>query len=343
MLCLMLLALFEYAGRISWRLNGEDLPLFPLGEIASWFLVNPLLYPQLHQPIRAHFEQFLPGKFYGLTSGIVLATESAAAKRIHQSGEENEELLLADRLRTRLRHLGRQATLPTAEALATAYSELSELPTLQPPILAPERYTVQKYWFGTAITAEHIRKAGLSLEVVPPPQEVLLLDSIAAYRGGDYRTAILYAAMSAEVVFGSVIDEAYGQIVASGNDARFRTIVLPQAGGKLVKKDPVYEKLRGRSDFDVLIHELSLYILGRSLLTEDEVLYQSAKRLYRTRNRLAHLGGLPDSDASLLYALDSKGALAAIETAVSLFKWLRLPADFASPEVAFGLAKDLGS
>jgi hypothetical protein len=118
--------------------------------------------------------------------------------------------------------------------------------------------------------------------------------------------------MSAEVAFGSVIDEAYEQIIVSGNDARFRTILLQQAGGKSVMKDPIYEKLRGRSDFNVLIHELPLYILGRSLLKEDELLYQSAKRLYLTRNKLAHLGGLPENEASPLYAIDSKGALAGV-------------------------------
>jgi hypothetical protein len=149
--------------------------------------------------------------------------------------------------------------------------------------------------------------------------------------------------MSAEVAFGAVIDEAYEQIIASGNDARFRMIVLPQADGKSVQKDPIYEKLRGRSDFNVLIHELALYILGRSLLMEDEGLYQRAKRLYLTRNKLAHLGELPENDASPLYTLDSKGASAALATTVSLFEWLRQPGDFPLPEVTFALAKDLGS
>lgn len=343
MLVQMLLAFLEYAGRISWRLNGDDPPLFPLGATGSWFLLNPLLYCDLPQPISNHFEQFSPERYYGLTSGIVLATDDDAAIKTHKSGKPGEDMLVAERLRIRLRHLGRQATIPTSDALARWYFEVDKLPILQPSILAPDGYAVQKYWFATAITAEHIRAAGLSLEAVPPAHEVLILDAIAAYRGGDYRAAVLYAAMSAEVAFGAVIDEAYEQIIASGNDARFRMIVLPQADGKSVQKDPIYEKLRGRSDFNVLIHELALYILGRSLLMEDEGLYQRAKRLYLTRNKLAHLGELPENDASPLYTLDSKGASAALATTVSLFEWLRQPGDFPLPEVTFALAKDLGS
>jgi hypothetical protein len=219
---------------------------------------------------------------------------------------------------------------------------MDELPTRQPAVLAPEGYTVQKYWFATAITAEHIRAAAaFDPDFIPPTYEGLLLDGIAAHRGGDYRHAVLYAAMSAEVAFGSVIDEAYERIIAARNDGRFRVIALSQAGGKSVYKDPIYEKLRGRSDFNVLIHELSLYVLGRSLLTEDQGLYQSAKRLYLTRNKLAHLGDLPEGDANQLYALDAKGALAAIATTVSLLAWLGEPADFPLPEISFAFAKDL--
>jgi hypothetical protein len=337
----MLLAWFEYAGRISWKLNEDDPPLFPLGTTTAWSLLNPLLYSRLHQPISNHFEHFAPHRYYGLTSGIVLATDNDAAIEAHKSGRPGEDLLIAESLRTRLRHLARQATIPTSEPLVHGYFEMDKLPTFQAGILAPEGYTVQRYWFATAITAEHLRAAALSLEAVSPTHELLLLDAIAAHRGSDYRKAVLYAAMSAEVVFGTVIDEAYQQIVASGNDPRFRIIVLPLAGGKSIQKDPIYEKLRARSDFNALIHELALYILGRSLLMEDQGLYQSAKRLYHTRNKLAHIGELPEDDANPLYTLDSKGALAAIATSVLLLKWLGQPADFPLPEIAFVSGKNL--
>jgi hypothetical protein len=338
----MLLAWLEYAGRISWRLDRDDPPLIELSKTSPWFLLNPLLYCALPQPTSDHFEQFSPGRYYGLTTGIVLVTDNEDIIRAHRSRTQIDDLLVAERLLTALRHLARQATIPTSEALVRSYFEMDELPTCQPAVLAPERYTVQKYWFVTATTVGHLRAAAaLGLDFVPSTYEVLLLDSIAAHRGGDYRKAVLYAAMSAEIAFGSVIDEEYERIIASRSDVRFRVIAMPQAGGKSVQKDPIYERLRGRSDFNALIHELSLYVLGRSLLAEDERLYQNAKRLYLTRNKLAHLGELPEGDVSQLYPLDAKGALGAIATTVSLFAWLGEPADFPLPETAFVVARDL--
>jgi hypothetical protein len=57
----------------------------------------------------------------------------------------------------------------------------------------------------------------------------------------------------------------------------------------------------------------------------------------------SRLGELPEGDASQLYALDPKGALAAIATTISLFAWLGEPADFPLPETAFAFAKDIAS
>lgn len=342
MLLLMLLALFEYAGQISWRIDRNDPPLFPLSNGSHWLLLNPLLYGSLPHPTRNHFEPFAPGKYYGQTSEIVFATENDEVIKAYKSKGPGDDVLLAERLRARLRHLTRQATIPASEALAFSYFEMDRVPASPPLGLAAEGYTVQKYWFVTAVTSEHLRAAAsLPLDFIPPTHEVLLLDAIGAHRAGDHRKAVLYAAMSAEVAFGSVIDREYKRVIASHTDTRFRIITLIQAGGKSIHKDPIYERLRGRSDFNVLMHELSLYVLGRSLLTENEVLYQSAKRLYLTRNKLAHLGELPEIDVNQLYTLDHEGALGALATTISLFAWLGERADFPLPEVAFAVAKEI--
>lgn len=110
---------------------------------------------------------------------------------------------------------------------------------------------------------------------------------------------------------------------------------LAQAGGIFVRKDPIYERLRHRSDFNVLLHELSLYVLGRSLLAEDQALYANAKRLYSTRNQLVHSGGLLEDETNPPLQLDATGAMTALKTAAALFSWLGLRHDFPLPEGAF--------
>jgi hypothetical protein len=153
------------------------------------------------------------------------------------------------------------------------------------------RADFRKYILQTAITSERIRTAAaLGSDFSPPTHEVLFLYSIVAYRENDYRKAILYTAISTEVAFGSVIEEAYERILAGHADERFRVVELRQADGT-VRKDQVYERLqsRARSDFSVFLHELSLYVLRRSLLAENQVLYTDAKRLYSTRNQIGPL------------------------------------------------------
>lgn len=330
----MHLAFFSLAGQIAWKLSPQDPPLFALPSLADWSLVNPLLYPQLpilHAPTEpaTHVSD---GEHLWFTSEIVLAS---AAK----SAENDRDGLrrFVGELLVRLRHVSGQATMPGPDSLmGWGFDEVDELP-------APAfntwsgKFRFQNYIVTTAISAERIRAAAaLGPDFSPPTHEVLLLDAIVAYRDKDYRKAILYTAISIEVAFGSVIEDAYNRILASQADDRFRVVELPQSNGT-VRKDPVYERLqnRSRSDFSVFLHELSLYVLRRSLLVENQALYADAKRLYSTRNQLVHSGGLAETESVPPYPLDERGAMAALRTAVALFSWLGIRNDFPSPEVQF--------
>lgn len=252
---------------------------------------------------------------------------------------ENLVPIVGDLL-VRLRHASGQATLPRPESLITGgETHIDELPSLPadsswPEGLSPSRF--QKYLWSTAITAERIATAiALGPKFIPPTHEALFLDAVVAFRGNDYRRAVLYATISTEVAFGTVIDETYDQVLAGQDNERFRVIALVQAGGVTVRKDPIYEKLRHCSDFNVLLHELSLYVLRRSLLAEDQALYADAKRLYSTRNQLVHSGGLVENETNPPLQLDARGAMTALKTAAALFSWLGLRDNFPLPDVGF--------
>jgi hypothetical protein len=336
----MLLAFFNFADRIVWRLSDGDPALFPLpGTGGEWSLVNPLLYPKLPVPSN-ELNSILhvgPGKYFWVNSEIVFAAaENRSDKPVIQKFEDLIPVI--SELLARLRHVSGQATLPRGDSfVAGGNIEILELPSLvaekSPP--APPFY-VQKYLWVSAVTAERIgAAAAIGPKFIPHTHEVLFLDAIAAHRSNDHRRAILYAAISAEVALGNVIDEAYNQMLAAQNDERFRAIELPQAAGTTVRKDPVYEKLRNRADFNVLLHELSLYVLRRSLLADDQRLYAEAKSLYSTRNQVVHSGGLAEGDSNPPYPLDARGAMAALKTAVGLFSWLGIRDDFPLPDGGF--------
>jgi hypothetical protein len=85
----------------------------------------------------------------------------------------------------------------------------------------------------------------------------------------------------------------------------------------------------------VLLHELSLYVLRRAVLADDQALYADAKRLYSTRNQLVHSGGLVENETNPPLRLDAEGATTALKTAGALFAWLGLRDDFPLPDGEF--------
>jgi hypothetical protein len=340
----MQLVFFSFAERITWRLCDDAPILFVLPDTSDWSLVNPLLYPQLPVP---SFERnpIIPvavGKYFWVNSEIVFSSNGEQMienREPDKSKFENPVAIVGDLL-VRLRHSSGQATLPRPESLlGVGEINIDELPSLSadsswPEGLSPSRF--QEYLWSTAITAERIAAAtALGPEFIPPTHEALFLDAVVAFRGHDYRRTILYATISTEVAFGTVIDETYEQVLAVQDDERFRVIALVQAGGVAVRKDPIYERLRHRSDFNVLLHELSLYVLRRSLLAEDQALYVDAKRLYSTRNQLVHSGGLAENETNPPLRLDAGGAMTALKTAAALFSWLGLRDDFPLPDGRF--------
>jgi hypothetical protein len=334
------LVFFNFADRITWRLCGDGPTLFPLSGTLDWSLVNPLLYPQLPIPSFEH-NPAIPvaaGKYFWVNSEIVFSSNGTQGEP-DRPKFENLVPIVGDLL-VRLRHVSGQATLPRPESLVggggTNIDELPSLPADSSPPKGLSPSSFQKYLWSTAITAERIAAATtLGPKFVPPTHEALFLDAIVAFRGKDYRRAILYATISTEVAFGTVVDETYDRVLAGQDDERFRVIALAQAGGVTLRKDPIYERLRHRSDFNVLLHELSLYVLRRSLLAEDQALYAEAKRLYSTRNQLVHSGGLVESETNPPLPLDARGAMTALKTAVALFAWLRLRDDFPLPDIEF--------
>ena len=226
------------------------------------------------------------------------------------------------------------------------YGELSLIPALRPPATDPHtdglQFQVNGYLFEVSVTAKHLRDSlALGSAFVPPPHETLLLDAVTAYRSREYQVAVLYAAMSMEVALGSVIDCEYRRTLSNPSDNRYRIIVLEQAGGVKILKDPIYERLRNGDRFDTRLHELALYVLHRSLLKDDENLYRRAKVLYATRNKIAHTGVVQEPGKDDLLSADEGGAWEALSVSASLFSWLKLPKTVVLPRLDFVSPSDL--
>jgi hypothetical protein len=327
---------FEGGIGIHWRLSGTGPASFALRG-TDWELLNPLLYLQTSPGPAAPFTELDSGQFSGETNEIVFLHRS---KTNDEFSKSDESLLmdLGPRMLTKLRHVSGQARAPQGKHLATIMrGEIQALPSFTPvpmPQYGPK--SVSKYWFGVAVTDDHIETlAQQAEEYQPEVYDALLLDAIAAHMTSDFRSSVLYAAMAMEVACGAVMDLQYAKIIAGCHDHRYRTVRVPIAGGQVVVKDPIFERLREGTNFSIRLHELPLYTMGKSLLVEDQPLYMQARNLYTTRNKLVHSGVVEDSGSTDLCPLDQQGSFKALETVKKVLIWLNVDSGISLPVIEF--------
>jgi len=187
---------FEGGIGIHWRLKGTGPSTFAVRG-TEWELLNPLLYHQTSPGPSAPFTELDSGQFTGGTGEIVFLHRGKNGDGFSKS-EESQVMELGLRSLTRLRHVSGQAKAPQGKHLATIMvEEIQTLPTFVPaPMPRFRRKTVSIYWFGVAVTDDHIRIAAQQPETFQPEvYDTLFLDAIAAHIASDFRSSVLYAAM----------------------------------------------------------------------------------------------------------------------------------------------------
>jgi hypothetical protein len=350
----MLLFAVSLVDNIFWKIRRNDPVKQHLPSLPGCFFINPLLYPQLE--LRTAGLRMKP---LGIaddvvilqTDGIVLGTnlEQIDATLIPFAFEPLDffgdappdpsftaVIAYVERLTSVLRQISRQVDIPKGLA-AIERTERAELPEVDFPHAAVRGgCALQKYLCDTAITREHLLAADAEIvNKTIPVHEIMLLDAIHALKEHDYRRAILYAAISIEIVAATKLSDVYKTIVTKAEAASaLRIISRVQARGELTVKDPVYEFLFEKSRLSERLHEVPLYLIGRSLLEEDETLYQGACRLYRTRNKIAHSGEPPLGDQGC-FEINEKDAYTSVECAVQVMCWFGEEAEFPLPKSGF--------
>jgi hypothetical protein len=174
----------------------------------------------------------------------------------------------------------------------------------------------------------------------------VLLDGIAAHQESDYLKAILYSAIACESVAAQQIDRAYDDLRKAPTKSTTHRFVKCKTPDGDVDKDPVFERLRSteKGAFLSSLHELPLYLWSRSIQGEKPQLYRTAHALYKTRNKVAHLGGLTEESDKTL-PITREGSKQAIDCAVQIFDWFNVNASHLAPwndmrRVFMGIAND---
>ncbi len=178
-----------------------------------------------------------------------------------------------------------------------------------------------------AVTRAHIEDAcACDSEFRAPIFDTLFLDAIAAHAAHDYRKSILDSAIAVESATATLLDEEYETKIRPSDATHWRTIRcrLPE---RRRPKDPIWELLKKREDANSLLHEGALYILGRSLLIENENLFQLVQRLRATRNKMSTIESHRNFQAISIYNRRIWiGGRARLVSAV--FAWLGVRQDY---------------
>ncbi len=308
----MRVAILVLSGKLEWLISRDDPATIESGD--GWGVINPFVPEYIVDPQHTIIP-FEPDHTILKTSYICLAVPEKTT---------SEEII--NFYPSFLQHLRVNTRQPEAPIDLMAI-DIKDIDAISSPKFThahiDQRFRWLKNTVGTAASIQTVAMA-LGMRNAPPPPvyAILILDAIAASHT-DPRQTILYCAFAIEILAASTIEDAFKVILDSNStDNRFRVIETASPPGGTSPSDPVFRQLMeaARRQYRVYLHQLPLYVMGRSLLLDDEILYQQALSLQQTRNAIAHHGE-PDETKNNLLGLDREGASDALTIARGVFKW----------------------
>lgn len=344
-----------FGSPIEWALSPEDATqTYDIPACPGVSLVSPLLFRQIQQLMDAKLQHdddgldsgYVGGLYLVKTHGIALALNADAVQRHkpkdvgrfawHLAEQPPPLIEPATVLLDSLRHYSKQAGMSRGgdDLNFWEWLEVSKLPPFSPGTSRFSLRSVLKSTVATAVTREHI-EAARKRQVRTPIYDVLMLDAISAHAACDYRKSILYSAMAVETSTAMVLDEHYERVIRHQDAKEWRVLEFTLRGGAKTRKDPIWDLLKQREDANSLLHEGSLYVLGKSLLAEDERLFQLMQRLRSTRNKIVHHGEPPNANRNQYLPINEIGSSDALNCANGVLAWLGIGQDYKLHEHGF--------
>jgi hypothetical protein len=301
---------------VRWNIRSGDPATFPITAAGDVSLVNPLAAPLVFSTARADVFRLDDDLLHVLGNQLIFLLGDERER------DQVEEATSWLRL---LRLVGKQASLPTSP-IAYAEREIDEKElNVKWPADFRKGEIFGEYRVATALKAAAIANArSIGVEANVPLCDELLLDAILALEDRRYREAILFCAIAIESLAKDQLTRIYEQALMAKEPVSHLNIVeSTQAGGQTTKRDPIFAILVDGDNFGRLLHEAPLYVLRRSLLVDQPALYQHARELYGTRNRLGHGQQITEQaqKEQNLLGVDAKGGKKAVQTAIDVFQW----------------------
>ena len=304
-------------GNINWRVRTDSPKIIRFKSNKEVALVNPMYYhSKKWQGQIANLQRFINvnDEYHIVTKGLIFK----------KYVEEIDPMKFIEFLRELIYHvriISKQAALnPNNFFHAYSVFEIDDLEK-NAEVQETEGMMIRGDYYSTMVTWEMIKEADnrMRKNYQTPIYIEILTDAYNGLINHEYRKTILYSSIAIESMLAIKLDEDYEKIIKKGKKTAYRISKFTTANGEVLK-DPIYQRLKEKTNFSFLLHERPLYIWKRSVLLENENLYNAAKQLYSTRNKIVHWGE-PDSTISNLLKIDDEGANQAFSIARKLFKW----------------------
>lgn len=306
-----------------WLLNENSKKYLKLSSIGNYYLLNPLYYQGYYDEMRIE-----KNNSRRLKTGIFVKSEVIILKYKDESNKEphiKDVGKLFEKLVEIFRWKFRQVKInPKNSFFLSGYYNGFELKKVSINDGVNEDFKSLEHMNEKAISLDEIKninklfKNGFQI----PIYENILIDAMVSLYEGDSVKTIIYSAIAMESMLSKKLDSIYMKIKSQKKNSKYRLIdFLPNNEVGVVSKDPIYDFLKKYDKFALLLHEKPLYLLGKSILLDDENLYNDALKVYTTRNKIVHMGEPDPSNANVI-SIDLDGARMAFNTAVKVFKWM---------------------
>jgi len=299
------------ANDIRWNIAPNDPQEVVLSCLGGFRFLNPLARAESNFVAEDQLMPFSANCCHVLSRRICLIHPNDSSRDVPAG--------VVTFLRT-LRLVTKQAALCT-DVLGVENRTVELIPSIKFPG-APnwEGSLLGRYRLETAATMASVQEAdahGLAPNI--PVFHEILLDALRACEQDHHREANSLrgdSRGSVEALARTMLQSTYDGILASNSPPQHvNVLTMAIGGGRVERKDPIDKLLSETDNFSRLLHEIPLYLTRRSLLQENQTLYQNAMILYRTRNRLSH-GQAFDAPEQNVLSLDREGAFAGLRTAL---------------------------
>lgn len=306
-----------FGSRMRWRFSLNAPKAIRLKSIPKYSLLHPYYFSKEYEDKRLFFgdsRSVLKENAIFNTNGFILRGDFNKLEEVRDVYSRVDEFIRYLRFECLQGEIQAHqpfhwiSTYPKIKSGISGFSELNGMAT-------------PSYYYHTEITLESIKKADNSLakgQSIPIYEEVIL-DAQKSLLQHEYNKTILFSVIAIESLLAHNYTKIYNAEVNRERKKRELRILRHHDGRYY---DPVFKMLNDGTNFLKLLHEIPLYLINRSILLENQQLYNTLRKLYTTRNKIVHWGAPLKIEDNILFEVNKASAAIAVKSANEVFKWV---------------------